>query len=107
MRHTKRIPVIKSRVVVTKPRKRSKLFLITTFVTALALLLFQVWLRVHTNNVKTDIQEIKDEIQEIVQENNTLNAKVTELANYGRIHEIAEDQLGLVFVRDADNIPIE
>ncbi|MFQ5640315.1 MAG: hypothetical protein ACE5IR_20230 [bacterium] len=104
---TKRIPVIKPQVVISKKNRRSKLFLFTAFITGLALLLFHVWLRVQINTALTEIRQLQEENDKIAVEIDALNVKVIKLSDYGRIYKLAEEQLGLVFVHDENKFQVQ
>lgn len=70
-------------------------------------MMFYVWLKVQTNLLSAEIQHLKIKQNHLVVENEKLKAEVARLSSFGRIQEIAQQKLGLVFLPKEDIIEIE
>lgn len=95
----KRIPVIRSQGVVLKEEKESSVgkkvgWLILLFTIMLA----HVWLSVETNSTMANIRTLESQRDENIHENDKLRAEVVRLSSFGRIQQIAQKKLGLIFI---------
>lgn len=62
-------------------------------------MLFQVWLKVKVRLLASEIEQLKKAAIKLREENNQLQAKVTDLSSYERITQIAQKELGMIFLK--------
>lgn len=106
MGNSQRIPLIKSRIVTTKPKKSSNRFPVTVIVLSFALMISYVWLKVQTNLLLSTIQDFEIELKQNQTENEKLQAEIIKYSRFGRINKIAQEELGLVFLPNENFIEI-
>ncbi len=102
MARYKKIPVVKSRVVITKKKGHPKLTLFAIILSGCAIMIFYIWLKVQINLQLTEIQQLELRYRQQMLENEKSHAEVIRLSSYARIHEIAQENLGLVFLAQED-----
>lgn len=105
MARSKKIPVIKNRVVLKEKRKRSVWPQIGVVVLAFVMMLLFVWLKIQTNLRLAQIQKLETFLAQSLKENEKLRTEKLKLSSFGRIHKIAQE-LGLEFLGSADIVQI-
>ena len=106
MGKTRRIPVVRNRIVVQPQKKRSGLRRLLLLGLLSALMIFYVWLNVETAECLHEIEQLQENLQVSQQENERLRAEVAKLSSFARINEIARTKLGLVFVENEKVIEV-
>ncbi len=64
---------------------------------AVVLMLGHVTLRVRTGELAREVDQLKRQRQVLIEERQVLVQQVEKLSRFGRIHEYAKQELGLVF----------
>lgn len=64
---------------------------------AVVLMLGHVTLRVRTGELARQVDQLKRQRQALIEEHQVLIQQVEKLSRFGRIHEYAKEELGLVF----------
>ena len=105
MAKTKKIPVIKNRVVLRKKKKRSAWPQVGILILTFAIMLLFVWLKIQTNLKLAEIQRLETVLKQNLAENKKLKAEKIRLSSFGRIHKIAKE-LGLEFLESEDIVQI-
>ena len=105
MANLQNIPVIKSTGLIIKESKgvRSVALVITIFA---ALILF-VWLRVHTNQLLSEIRILEDQLSRNKVENEKLENEVKALSSFKRIPNIAQNHLNMDYASRGEIIKIK
>ncbi|MFQ5824419.1 MAG: cell division protein FtsL [bacterium] len=97
----------RSRRVRKNSKNRSRFSLFSIVLLGFFLMIFYVWLKVQTNFVSAEIQQLKMKRNRLLVENEELKAEVARLSSFSRIREIAQKNLYLVFIPNEDIIEIE
>lgn len=105
MAKTKKIPVIKNRVVLKKKKKRSVWPQVRVLILTFAMMLLFVWLKIQTNLKLAEIQRLETVLAQNLAENKKLKTEKIRLSSFGRIHKIAQE-LGLEFLASEDIVQI-
>ncbi len=105
MAKTKKIPVIKNRVVLKKKGKRAVWPQVGVLVLVFAFMLMFVWLKIQTNLKLAEIQELETALIQNLAENEKLKTEKIKLSRFGRIHKIAKE-LGLEFLASENIVQI-
>lgn len=61
-------------------------------------MIFYVWLKVQINLELAEIQLLEQTIRQQKRENDRLQAEYIKLSSFDRIHKIAQEDLGLIFL---------
>ena len=81
-------------------KSRVKVTIVMFLVLLLAMgMLFQVWLKVKIQLLATDIENLKRETLTLREDNNRLQTKVSDLSSYRRITGFAQNELGMIFLK--------
>ena len=105
MAKTKKIPVIKNRVVLKKKKKRSVWPQVRVLILTFVMMMLFVWLKIQTNLKLAEIQRLETILAQNLTEKKKLKTEKIRLSSFGRIHKIAQD-LGLEFLASEDIIQI-
>ncbi len=105
MAKTRKIPVIKNRVVLRKKKKRSVWPQVRVLILTFAMMLLFVWLNIQTNLKLAEIQRLEAVLTQNLAENKKLKTETIRLSSFGRIHKIAQT-LGLEFLAREDIVQI-
>ncbi len=105
MAKTRKIPVIKNRVVLRKKKKRSVWPQVRVLILTFAMMLLFVWLKIQTNLKLAEIQRLEAVLAQNLAENKKLKTKQIRLSSFGRIYKIAQG-LGLEFLAREDIVQI-
>ena len=105
MAKTKKIPVIKNRVVLKKKGKRSVWPQVGVLILVFAFMLMFVWLKIQINSKVAEIQRLETVLNDSLAENEKLRTERTSLSDFGRIHKIAQE-LGLEFLTSKNIVQI-
>lgn len=105
MAKTRKIPVIKNRVVLRKKKKRSVWPQVRVLILTFAMMLLFVWLNIQTNLKLAEIQRLEAVLTQNLAENKKLKTEKIRLSSFGRIHKIAQ-KLGLEFLAREDIVQI-
>lgn len=107
MGKTRRIPVVKNRVVLKKKRKKHPVWrLVGALVLIFALMLIFVWLKIQTNLKIAEIRNLKLALKSNLDENKKLEIEKIRLSTRSRIQNIAVEELGLEVIPDEKIIEI-
>ncbi|MFQ5865052.1 MAG: cell division protein FtsL [bacterium] len=97
----------RSRRVRKKSRNRSGFTIIIVFLLGFFLMIFYVWLKVQTNLVSAEVQQLRTKQSRLLAENEELKAEVAQLSSFARIQKIALEKLHLTFLPSEDIVEIE
>jgi len=85
-----------------KSSEKSKLKIVLVIFLVLTLatyMLFQVWLKVQVRLIVGEIERLNKDAIKLREENNQYQAQVTDLSSYERITQIAQGELGMIFLK--------
>ena len=105
MAKTKKIPVIKNRVVLKQKNKRSVWPQVRILILTFAIMLLFVWIKIETNLKLAEIQRLETVLAQNLAENKKLKTEKIRLSSFGRIHKLAQN-LGLEFLASEDIVQI-
>ncbi len=105
MAKTKKIPVIKNRVVLKKKKKRSVWPQVRVLILTFAVMLLFVWLKIQTNLKLAKIQKLETVLAQNLAEKKKLKTEKIGLSSFHRIRKIAQE-LGLEFLAGEDIVQI-
>jgi cell division protein FtsL len=90
-----------------KSKNRSGAIFLVIVLLGFFLMIFYVSLKVETNSLSAEIQQLRVAQNRLLVENEELRAEVATLSSFGRIQKIAQEKLGLVFLPNEDVVEIE
>jgi cell division protein FtsL len=106
MNRIQKQPLFQKRRASGPKRSRAKNRLFWWILGAFLLMVGYIWMKVQINLQLAEVQHLEELKRRYEIENNKLEAERVRLANIGRIQKIAEEELGLVFVKDENVIEI-
>jgi len=76
-----------------------RIFLVMSIFLVTVMSIFYIWLKVRVGLLAGEIEQLRQQQMQLIQENYHLKGQVVHLSSYDRITQIAQNQLGMVFIR--------
>lgn len=76
-----------------------KIFVLMSILLLAVMSVFYIWLKVKVGLLATELEHLRKDKVQILQQNYNLKGELVHLTSYERITNIAQDKLGMIFIQ--------